>query len=91
MLLYVVAYDIPCPNRRTKVANVLLSYGRRVQFSVFECVLRSQQFKGLRSRLNQLVKPEDSLRIYPLSGHTVGQVVVWGGVPLTERPGSIVV
>jgi CRISPR-associated protein Cas2 len=91
MLLYVIAYDIPCPKRRTKVANVLLSYGRRVQFSVFECVLQPRQFEALRGLLGRLVKPEDSLRIYPLSGHTVGQVVVWGGVPLTERPGSIVV
>lgn len=92
MLLYVVAYDIPCQKRRTKVANVLSAYGQRVQYSVFECVLSRQQFRELRVRLQQVVKlPEDSVRMYPLSGHTVEQVEVWGGVPLTERQGSIVV
>ena len=92
MLLYVVAYDIPCQKRRTRVANVLSAYGQRVQFSVFECVLSRQQFCELRGRLQRVVKlPEDSVRMYPLSGHTLGQVEVWGGVPLTKRQGSIVV
>ncbi|MBW4422270.1 MAG: CRISPR-associated endonuclease Cas2 [Myxacorys californica WJT36-NPBG1] len=92
MLLYVVAYDIPCQKRRTKVANVLSAYGQRVQYSVFECVLSRQQFRELRARLQHVVKlPEDSVRMYPLSRHTVEQVEVWGGVPLTERQGSIVV
>lgn len=92
MLLYVVAYDIPCQKRRTRVANVLSAYGQRVQYSVFECVLSWQQFRELRVRLQQVVKlPEDSVRMYPLSGHTLGQVEVWGGLPLTKRQGSIVV
>jgi CRISPR-associated protein Cas2 len=92
MLLYVVAYDIPCQKRRTKASNVLSAYGQWVQYSVFECVLSPQQFRELRVRLRQVVKlPEDSVRMYPLSGHTLGQVEVWGGVPLTERQGSIVV
>ncbi|MBW4418958.1 MAG: CRISPR-associated endonuclease Cas2 [Myxacorys californica WJT36-NPBG1] len=92
MLLYVVAYDIPCQKRRTKAANVLSAYGQRVQYSVFECVLSLQQFRELRVRLQQVVKlPEDSVRMYPLSGHTLGQVEIWGGVPLTKRQGSIVV
>jgi CRISPR-associated protein Cas2 len=92
MLLYVVVYDIPCQKRRTKLSNVLSAYGKRVQYSVFECVLTLQQLRELRVRLERVVKrSEDSVRIYPLSGHTVGQIEIWGGVPLTERPGSVVV
>jgi CRISPR-associated protein Cas2 len=92
MLLYVVTYDTPCQKRRTKMANVLSAYGKRVQYSVFECVLSAQQLRELRLRLEQIVKrSEDSVRIYPLSGHTLGQIEIWGGVPLTQRPGSIVV
>jgi CRISPR-associated protein Cas2 len=34
---------------------------------------------------------EDSVRVYPLSGHTMGQVVVWGEPPLTPLPGSTIV
>jgi len=33
-MMYVVAYDIPCNKRRQKVANLLMGYGERVQFSV---------------------------------------------------------
>lgn len=91
-MLYVVAYDTPCPKRRTKLANLLSAYGQRVQYSVFECRLKPQEFKGLRKQLRKVVKlAEDSVRIYPLSGHTLGQIEILGGVPLTERQGSIVV
>ena len=37
--LYAVAYDIPDDTRRVKLANLLKSYGERVQLSVFECYL----------------------------------------------------
>ncbi|MGI0489366.1 CRISPR-associated endonuclease Cas2 [Pantanalinema rosaneae CENA516] len=48
MLLYVVTYDIPCDKRRKKVADLLEGYGRRVQYSVFECVLTAEKYGELR-------------------------------------------
>jgi len=91
MLLYLITYDISCNKRRLKVANLLEGYGRRVQFSVFECVLPSFKYRELRDRLKRHVKPEDSIRFYPLSAHTLGQVEVWGGVPVLQPPGSTIV
>jgi len=92
MLLYVVAYDIPCNKRRQRVSDLLEGYGRRVQYSVFECLLSVAKYEELQARLKKRVNlAEDSVRFYPLSGHTLGQVVVWGGVPLTQPPGSIIV
>ncbi len=92
MLLYLVIYDIPCDKRRRKVAALLEGYGQRVQYSAFECVLSVSKYQELLGRLRGRVKvAEDSVRIYPLSGHTSGQVVIWGGLPLTEPPGSTVV
>src|SRR5690606_13386374 len=35
MRLYVISYDIADDARRTDVADALLSYGRRIQYSVF--------------------------------------------------------
>jgi CRISPR-associated protein Cas2 len=91
-MLYVVTYDTPCPKRRTKLANLLSAYGQRVQYSVFECRLKPQEFRELRDQLRKVVKlSEDSVRMYPLSGHTLGQVELLGGLPLTQRQGSIVV
>lgn len=93
MLLYVVAYDIPCDKRRKKVSDLLEGYGQRVQYSVFECQLTQAEFKELRQRLNKIVNfGEDSLRFYPLSQHTLGQVEVWGvSPPITSPPGSTII
>jgi CRISPR-associated protein Cas2 len=92
MLLYLVTYDIPSDKRRKKVSDLLEGYGQRVQYSVFECRLESAKYEELKTRLKKRVNlEEDSVRFYPLSGHTLNQVETWGGVPLTEPPGSFVV
>ena len=91
-LFYVITYDIPCDRRRQKVAHLLQGYGRRVQWSVFECVLTAAQYAELRRRLRTCIHPtEDSLRCYPLSGHTLPQVEVWGEPSITQVPGSTII
>jgi CRISPR-associated protein Cas2 len=93
MLFYIVVYDIPSDKRRLKVANLLEGYGKRVQYSVFECILTQVKYDELRQRLKKKVKlTEDNIRFYPLSRHTLGQVDIWGiGLPLTEFPSSVVI
>ncbi|MCJ2541554.1 CRISPR-associated endonuclease Cas2 [Thermostichus vulcanus] len=92
MFLYVVVYDTPSDKRRKKISDLLEGYGKRVQYSVFECVLDKDQFEELKFRLHKRIKSEeDSLRFYPLSSHTLGQVEIWGGPPLTSVPGSFIV
>ena len=92
MMLYVVIYDISDDKRRKRVFNLLEGYGQRVQFSAFECVLSDRKFEELRSRLAKVVKMnEDSVRFYPISKHTLGQVIVWGNPPLTQMPSSVVI
>jgi CRISPR-associated protein Cas2 len=61
----VISYDISEDKRRTKIHNILKSYGEWVQFSIFECDLTQTQYAKLRSRLSKLIKPEtDSIRFY---------------------------
>jgi CRISPR-associated protein Cas2 len=92
MLLYVIAYDIPSNKRRKKVSDLLEGYGRRVQYSVFECILSAEQYAELQRRMRpRLNLEEDSVRFYPLSRHTLAQVEVWGGTPLTQLPGSTII
>ncbi len=93
MLFYVVAYDIPDDKRRKKVSDLLEGYGKRVQYSVFECLLIQTKYNELRSRLKKQVKlEEDSVRFYPLSRHTLGQVETWGvGPAVTKAPRSTIV
>lgn len=93
MLFYLVAYDIPDNKRRRRVHDLLLGYGTRVQYSVFECVLKPAKYEELQERLRRLVcLEEDNLRFYPISGHTLHSVEVWGvGLPLTGAARSVVV
>ena len=54
--------------------------------------LDKRQYKRLKKRLQQWVKlDEDSVRFYPLSGHTLSQVEIWGGVPLSQPPESTII
>ncbi|GAB1543361.1 CRISPR-associated endonuclease Cas2 [Scytonema sp. NUACC21] len=92
MLFYVVVYDIPCDKRRKKISDLLEGYGKRVQYSVFECVLNKNKYDELRKRLRKKVKlSEDSLRFYPLTRHTLDQIETWGSPPVTEFPDSIII
>lgn len=92
MFLYIVAYDIPSNRRRKKVSDILEGYGKRVQYSVFELVLAKSKYDEMRRRLSRYVNfEEDSLRFYPISQHTLEQVEIWGGVPLTQVQKSIIV
>ncbi|MDV2992014.1 MAG: CRISPR-associated endonuclease Cas2 2 [Chroococcidiopsis sp. SAG 2025] len=92
MLFYVIVYDIPDDKRRKKVSDLLEGYGKRVQYSVFECILTQVKYAELRQRLKKRVKlAEDSVRFYPISKHTLTQVETWGGLPLTTMPGSVVI
>lgn len=92
MLFYIIVYDIPDDKRRKKVSDLLEGYGKRVQYSVFECILTQAKYDELRQRLRKRIKPtEDSVRFYPISKHTLTQVETWGGLPLTKIPGSVVI
>jgi CRISPR-associated protein Cas2 len=92
MLFYIITYDIPCDKRRKHIADLLEGYGQRVQYSVFECVLSKGKYEELRHRLRKKFQVgEDSIRFYPLSGHTLSQVEVWGEPPITQSPQSTII
>lgn len=69
-MMVLVTYDVatatPAGKRRlNRVAKACLDYGQRVQNSVFECRVDSEQWAKLRLRLLDLYDPgEDSLRFY---------------------------
>lgn len=77
--LWVIAYDTPSHRRRRKFAQLLEGYGLRVQWSVFECELRSEQLQRLRQRLERLiVAAEDSVRFWPVPERGSKQVIHLG-------------
>lgn len=54
--MYLVSYDIVSDRLRNKVAKTLEGYGRRVQYSVFECDLTDKRYKELYRKLMVLTK-----------------------------------
>ncbi len=66
---YAIAYDIADDRNRNKVAKTLERYGKRVQYSVFECELAPAELARLKRELAPHVDEEtDSVRFYPIRG-----------------------
>lgn len=71
-MLVLITYDVNTETsagrtRLRKVAKQCVNYGRRVQNSVFECILDNAQCVKLKATLSELIdKDVDSLRFYYL-------------------------
>lgn len=75
-MLIIVSYDIVDDKRRIKLAKKLCDFGKRVQYSVFECDLSREQIKDLTQKaLKQINLEEDSLRIYRICNTCAGEIL----------------
>jgi CRISPR-associated protein Cas2 len=82
----VVSYDIEDDNRRNKAAKILLDFGRRVQYSVYECLVDDKDLKKLVNRLQKTISEQtDSVRIYVLCANCKKTVKIMGLGQLTEE------
>ena len=91
-MLVLVVYDIPDDKRRTKLATFLEGYGRRVQYSVFECFMDLQEMKRLYEKLKRRVKPEeDNVRLYWITRDSFTKALSIGSPPPTEPPDYYIV
>jgi len=91
-MLYLISYDITDDNHRRHVMEALKDYGRRVQFSVFECNLDEKALAELSERLDFEVDREtDSCRIYRLCGACAEEVIIIGKGDRYSEPGFIIV
>ena len=74
-MFYTISYDIRDDDRRNSVSKILEGYGQRVQRSVFECNLTSDQVQKLLEELEPSVNTDvDSLRCYPLCNACPGNI-----------------
>lgn len=79
-MMVLITYDVNTETaegktRLRKVAKQCVNYGRRVQNSVFECVLDQAQCVLLKSMLTDIIdKDKDSLRFYYLGNHYKSKV-----------------
>ena len=86
-MLILISYDIVKDRRRTKIASLLEDFGRRVQYSVFECLLEESGLGELVPKLEALIdEEEDSVRIYRLCARCQGRVEILGEGAVTKEP-----
>ena len=66
-MFYAVAYDITNDRRRNQVAKILLDFGKRIQYSLFECNTDRRAYLRLQDRLQDAINPkEDTVTFYHL-------------------------
>lgn len=74
-MMVLITYDVDTTSelgkkRLRKVAKECVNYGRRVQNSVFECLLTEAQFCLLKNKIASLINNElDSVRFYFLGNN----------------------
>ena len=66
--MYLVSYDISDNRCRNKIAKKLEGYGKRVQYSVFECIVPNTLYEHMVEDLTALMEmeTEGNIRIYPI-------------------------
>ena len=91
--LYVISYDISSNRMRNKIATELKNYGKRVQYSVFECRLSEEKYYELYGKLLQfcLDEPEDSIRIYYLCDSCRKKIRIIGNVKTTMEEEEVII
>jgi len=78
-MVWVVCYDIPDNRRRAKIAKLMEGYGRRAQYSVFECDISEEKRAKLEGLLRRVLnEDEDDLRMYPLNQADIKRVIIVG-------------
>jgi CRISPR-associated protein Cas2 len=55
---FIVCYDIANPKRLRRVEKTVKSFGSRVQFSVFECLLDATRLQLLRKNLGEIINSD---------------------------------
>ena len=81
MSLYLAAYDLASNARRSRVARVLESYGRRIQDSVFEVWVDPDEIRELRVRLGVLLHANDSFDLWPVDERGTRRRISWQRTP----------
>lgn len=95
-MLVVVTYDVRTEDnagqrRLRRVAKLCQSFGQRVQFSVFECIVDPAQWTSLKGRLMREIDPlSDSLRFYFLGSNWKHRVEQIGAKPSYDPEGPLI-
>ena len=90
--MYVISYDISDDKLRKKVADKILNYGIRVQYSVFECKIDATKCKKLYRELVELTQDMSfgSIRFYPMDKSDVEKIQTIGTKVYRDNAGNMI-
>lgn len=95
-MMVLVSYDVSTTSasgqkRLRRLAKACRDYGQRVQYSVFEIEVDFAQWTFLKSKLCDLIDPEqDSLRFYYLGKNWQTKVEHVGAKPVLDLNGPLI-
>lgn len=91
MEIYLSCFDIEDDKARRKVGNILLEYGTRVQYSVFEItVMNSQELEKIRIKCQRYIEETDSLLFYYLPLNARKKSIDMHGEAIAQYPQAII-
>ena len=94
-MMVLVSYDVKTDDkagqrRLRRLAKQCQSWGQRVQYSVFECLVDPAQWTNLRARLIEIMdEDKDSLRFYFLGANWRKRVEHVGAKPAIDPEGPL--
>ena len=96
-MLVLLTYDVSTESldgrrRLSRVAKKCLSYGQRVQNSVFECNIDWSQYLKLQNELKSIIDiDKDSLRFYNLGNSYSEKIIHMGAKPSIDLKGDLII
>lgn len=96
-MFVLITYDVNITSphgakRLRNVARACLDYGKRVQNSVFECILTEAQFVSLRNQLDGIIDSQhDSIRFYVLGNNWKRKVETLGKDMGVDFTGELII
>jgi CRISPR-associated protein Cas2 len=96
-MLVLVTYDVATSDkagqrRLQQVAKCCLNHGQRVQYSVFECLVTTEQWAAFRHQLVSLIDQDvDSLRFYFLGNDWHERVEHVGSKSSVDLDGPLII
>ena len=97
IMLVLITYDVNTQSasgrqRLHKVAKTCQDYGRRVQNSVFECVLDAAKLLIVKNKLLKLIDIDvDSLRFYMLGNNYQDKIEHYGAKQSYDIEGPLII
>lgn len=84
----IVAYDIASDSRRNRLATALEGWGYRLQESVFQLRLDSEEYEQVKARITEIIDDtDDVVHVYPLCGTCEDRCEVFGTAPALDDAG----